>query len=100
MQKNLLMTNNEINMKNRIVLLGILPVFCSFMYAQNYSQGPNVYTCKGGAIATLVASRELTPQELLNSNYEFFDSNGQYYYLGLKVTDIVNPYTAYYNCHA
>ena len=88
-------------MKKILLFLLMTFVFYSFIQAQpSYSPGPDVYTCKGGAIATIVANRELNATELANTDYAFFNPSGQYYYLGIKTSDIIGGYTAYYNCHA
>jgi len=93
-------------MKKPILLfIAITFVFHGLTFAQQnilleLKDGPIVYTCRGGAIATKFPTRELNAQELAGIDYEFFDPNGYYYHLGITPSDIVGNYTAYYNCHA
>ena len=59
-----------------------------------------VTNCQGAIVTAYLAQRELTPIELAQMNYEFFDSRGYWYILGLTTSDIIGVATAYYNCHA
>lgn len=65
-----------------------------------YSSGPNISTCRNGVIATIVPNRDLNSQELDEIDYDLFNSNGYYYYLGIQTSDIISTPTTYYNCHA
>jgi len=61
-------------MKKVKIFLAITLVFHEFLYSQpTYSTGPDVPTCRGGAIATSVANRELNATELANTDYAFFN---------------------------
>ena len=63
-----------------------------------YDENTIVYTCKGAPILAAIARREITSQELADTDRKIFD--GAYSYLGIKRSDIVKEATAYYNCHA
>jgi len=84
------------------ILLSLIIGFNFFLssYAQIYTTGPNVYTCKNGVVATIVPNRELNSTELADIDYALFNSNGIYYYLGIQSSDIISAPTSYYNCHA
>jgi hypothetical protein len=73
---------------------------CLYSYAQIYSAGPNVYTCTGAVIATLVPDRELNSQELANIDYALFNPGGSHHSYGIQTSDIISAPTAHYNCHA
>jgi len=87
-------------MKKTTLFLAMMLISHGLLYSQTYSAGPNVYTCKGGVIATLIANSELNSTDLADTNFQFFNPSGYYYHLGLTTSNIIGGYTAYYNCHA
>ncbi|MBA4408090.1 MAG: T9SS type A sorting domain-containing protein [Bacteroidota bacterium] len=88
-------------MKKNILFFIIGVNLCLFSNAQPfYTAGANIYTCRGGSVATVVPNRELNSQEISDMDYSLFNQNGNYYYLGMQTSDIISTYTSYYNCHA
>jgi len=88
-------------MKKAILLIGLSFILCGSLYSQpTYTTGPDVYTCKNGAVATIKPNRELNSFELADVEYALFNPSGSYYSLGLTTSDIVAAPSSYYNCHA
>ncbi len=85
----------------KIILLISLSVFLIDSVAQiYYSTGPTVYTCNGGAVATLVPNREMSDNEMSSIIDALISPNGQFYYLGITSSDIISGPSSTYNCHS
>ncbi len=87
-------------MKKFLYLILGLNVYLASNSQIYYTQGPDVYTCKGGIVRTEKPNRELNSSELANIEYSFFNPDGMFYYLGIKQSDILSQPSSYYNCHA
>jgi hypothetical protein len=87
-------------MRKIVLSFIVLSALYSYMYPQcypEYTNGSNVYTCNNVAIATKLASCELTAAQKAAYKSAVL---AEYASMGITASDILDDASTLYNCHA